>query len=236
MSTLVRVAAIAARLVDHRWDWAERNAAAVAANWERRRARTPAIFNGRVLMVAAMRQAGATLEADFFATDYANLLGWADAGAPDATVANGFASGVLRTADGAFVLGRMAAHTANAGKLYFPCGTPDLSDVTASGAVDLAASLVREIGEETGIAAGELAVEPGWVVVREGGLVAFMRVARLEIAAEAAGARIRGHLAADPRPELSEIRLVRSLADIEGEPVPPFVPAFLRWAAGPDQR
>ena len=236
MSGLVRAKAVSARLVDHDWAWAEANVAAITSNWERRRARTPAIFNGRVLMVTAIRDAGERCEADFFATDYANLLGWMDAGSPDATVANGFAMGALRTADGAFVLGRMAPHTANAGKLYFPCGTPDLSDVTASREVDLAGSLLREIAEETGIGAVELTLEPDWTIVREGGLVAFMRIARLEMAAETARDRILAHLAADPRPELSEIRLVRSLAEIDGEPVPPVVPAFLRHAFAAAQR
>jgi hypothetical protein len=129
----VRVARVEARLAPHRWAWAEANEAAIAANWERRRARTPAMFNGRVLMVAATRHNGDRFEAEFFATDYANLIAWIDMGQPDPGVANGFAMGALQSADGAFILGRMAEHTANAGRLYFPCGTPDLSDVTEEG-------------------------------------------------------------------------------------------------------
>jgi 8-oxo-dGTP pyrophosphatase MutT (NUDIX family) len=138
--------------------------------------------------------------------------------------------GALRTSDGAFVLGRMAEHTANAGRLYFPCGTPDLSDVTAAGEVDLARSLVREIEEETGLAAAELAIEPGWTIVREAGLLAFMQLAQLSIDGGTARDRIHAHLARDPSAELSEVRLVRSLADLGEAPVPAVVPAFLREA------
>ncbi len=228
MSGPLRVARVEARLAPCRWAWAEANEAAIAANWERRRARTPAIFNGRVLMVAATRVIGDRLEAEFFATDYANLIAWIDMGQPDPGVANGFAMGALRSADGAFMLGRMADHTANAGRLYFPCGTPDLSDVTDVGEVDLASSLVREIEEETGLSADELAVEPGWTIVREAGLIAFMRIVRLRMNAEPARERILAHLARDPRPELSGIRIVHALADVEGEPMPAVVPAFLR--------
>jgi 8-oxo-dGTP pyrophosphatase MutT (NUDIX family) len=232
LSELYRVTEVSARLVEHRWDWAEENRDAIAANWERRRAKTPAIFNGKVLMVGRADRSGDAVDAQFFATDYANLLGWIDAGFADPSVANGFAMGALRTADGAFILGRMADHTANAGRLYFPCGTPDLSDVTPSGEVDLASSLVREIEEETGIRADELAVEPGWTIVREAGLLAFMRTARLSMEAGPARDRILAHIAADPKPELSDIRLVRALADLGDAPVPAVVPAFLREAFG----
>jgi 8-oxo-dGTP pyrophosphatase MutT (NUDIX family) len=230
VSELFRVARVEARLVLHRWAWAEEQADAIAANWQRRRAMTPAIFNGRVLMVAATRRAGEGLDADFFETDYANLLGWNDMGQPDPGVANGFAMGALRTEGGAFILGRMAEHTANAGRLYFPCGTPDLSDVTKTGEVDLAGSLVREIEEETGLRADELAIEPGWTIVRAAGLLAFMQVARLRMNSEAAAARILAHLAADPKPELAGIQIVRSLGDLGDAPVPAVVPAFLRDA------
>lgn len=227
---LLRASRVEAELVRYEWDWAAENRDFVAENWDLRRDATPAIFNGRVLMVSDLEIGGDAVRAAFFATDYANLVAWIDAGFPDGRFANGFAMGALRSADGAFLLGRMADGTANAGKLYFPCGTPDMSDVTPDGAVDLAGSLVREIGEETGLSENELAVDPDWLVIRDAGLVAFMRIVNLAIDAETARDRILAHLAADPNPELSDIRIARSPGDIDPDRMPGVVPIFLRHA------
>jgi hypothetical protein len=209
VTAIVRVRRVEARLVPHRWRWAEENADAIAAHWRERLAQRPAIFNGRVLMTAETERRGEVLEARFFETDYANLLAWIEGGCPDRSVANGFAMGALLGRDGGFVLGRMAEHTANAGRLYFPCGTPDLSDVTANAEVDLAGSLTREIAEETGLRAADYAVEVQWSIVRAGGLLAFMRLVRLRMSADEARARILAHLARERQPELSEVVIAR---------------------------
>ena len=218
---IARAARVEARLVPFRWAWAEENAAAIEAGWERRRAEKPALFNGRVLMVSHREQIGDVLRAEFFATDYANLLAWIGGGSPDRSVFNGFAMGALRGSDGAFVMGEMAPHTANAGRVYFPCGTPDLSDVRPDGTVDLRGSLVREIAEETGLTASDAIVDGGGAVVSAGGLLAFIQDVRLHATADEAADSIRTHLAREPEPELSAIRIVREVADIDETTMPP---------------
>ena len=63
--------------------------------------------------------------------------------------------GAVRASDGAFLLGVMDAHTANAGKIYFPAGIADRSDVVGE-TVDLAGNVMREVAEETGLTADDL--------------------------------------------------------------------------------
>ena len=62
------------------------------------------------------------LSASYFEADFASFLAWRDWGFADRGVFNGFGMGALRCADGAFVLGEMAQHTSNAGRIYFPSG------------------------------------------------------------------------------------------------------------------
>lgn len=236
MSAILRVAKVRATLEPHDWAWAAANRDLIDAHWARRIEETPAMFNGRVLMVVGTRLDGEMLGARFFATDYANLIAWVEHGFPDDSVANGFAMGALRGRDGGFVLGLMDPHTANAGRLYFPCGTPDMSDVTASHEVDLASSLTREIGEETGLGPGDYTVGAGWTVVRHGGLLAFMRPVRLAMTAEVARARILAHIAVDPKAELSDAVIVRGPADLDEARMPGVVPIYLRDVFAADQR
>ena len=101
------------------------------------------------------RTAPLVLRGDYFETDFADFLAWRDFGFPGESVCNGFSMAALQGSDGAFLLGEMAAHTANAGAIYFAAGTPDRQDVFGE-RVDLAASVTRELEEETGVSAAEI--------------------------------------------------------------------------------
>jgi 8-oxo-dGTP pyrophosphatase MutT (NUDIX family) len=126
----------------------------------------------------------------------------------------------------------MGPHTFNAGRIYFPCGTPDPDDVVDS-KVDLDLSVRRELKEETGLDIAGFQAEPGWTMVVDGPLIALITVLRSTEKATALRARILEHLAREKRPELADIRIVRGLGDIE-RAMPDFVRAFLttRFAAG----
>jgi hypothetical protein len=136
--------------------------------------------------------------------------------------------GALRAADGAFLLGVMAEHTANAGRIYFPAGTPDPDDVVGA-AVALDANVSRELEEETGLRRDELAADAGWHAVLAGRRIALMKTLRARDNADELRARIVACLARQPKPELSDVRIVRGPADFDPM-MPDFVKAFLTHA------
>lgn len=225
--TITRVRRVEAAYAPWTWPWAEANADLIAAHWARRLAEQPRMFNGKVLLMRDMAVEGDVFRTRYFEVDFAAFLAFKEMGFPDPGVANGFAMGALRAADGAFVLGVMGPHTANRGRIYFPAGTPDRSDITADGRVDLAGSVIRELHEETGLDASEYTVGEGWTLVRDGASVAYMRPVALPGDGEGARVRLKARIAAQADPELADIVLARGPGDIDEARMPRFLQAFL---------
>jgi 8-oxo-dGTP pyrophosphatase MutT (NUDIX family) len=133
--------------------------------------------------------------------------------------------GALRGNDGAFVLGEMAGHTANAGRIYFPSGTPDLDDLR-DGMVDIPGSVAREVEEETGLQAADYCADEHWDCIVSGAAIAMIRILNADMPGEALRAKIEANLAKHTSPELSAIHLVRGPADFTPT-MPRFVTAFI---------
>lgn len=207
------------------WPFAETRHTEISAHFAARRRDKPQIWNGRILLGCNPVFDGARLGADYFETDFASFLAWRDWGFPDKGVFNGFGMGALRSSDGAFALGVMGQHTANAGRVYFPSGTPDLDDIR-DGMLDIPASVMREVEEETGLTPSEYRAAEYWDCIYTGEALAMMRILQVDIAADALRARIEANLASQTLPELSAIHLVRRRRDITAA-MPRFVTAFL---------
>jgi 8-oxo-dGTP pyrophosphatase MutT (NUDIX family) len=223
--SVVPIADVDLRFEPRSWEWADRNRAATDAQFARVRAAQPAIWNGRVLLLYRFAIANGVFTGAYLETDFASFLHWRDAGFPDRSVWNCFAMGALRAGDGAYVLGRMASHTANAGKIYFPSGTPDPDDVGTDGAVDLFGSVRRELLEETGLSLADAPAGAGWHAVLAGARIALMCPLQARDDAETLRARIRAHLAAG-HAELADAVIVRGQGDFSAA-MPDFVRAYL---------
>jgi hypothetical protein len=205
---------VAFTFADWEWPFAQTHAAEIAAHFAARQKENPSLWNGRVLLANHWSVANGLMRGTFFATDYANFLAWYEGGYPDQAVTNCVAMGVIRTADDAFVLGVMGTHTASAGKIYFPAGAPDPQDVVGEH-VDLIGNIAREVAEETGLTDVDFRAEPGWTAMVASRRLALVRVLRAHAAADELQMRIRAYLASEQRPELDDIRIVRSRADFD---------------------
>jgi 8-oxo-dGTP pyrophosphatase MutT (NUDIX family) len=207
------------------WAFAQERRGEIDQHFATLKQANPTLWNGRVLLFRNCMFSGDALTGDAFEADYASFCAWHAWRRPDASVKNVFSAAAVEGSDGAFLLGVMGSHTTNAGHVYFPCGTPDPEDVTGS-RVDLDLSARRELIEETGLDASTFDVAPGWLVISIGPFLALFKRMRSREPGEALRQRVLSFLSAQKQPELSDVLLVRKLADLSPA-MPPFVTAFL---------
>jgi hypothetical protein len=231
------ICAVAVERLDLRfapWPWlfSEQRRADIETHFAALKCKRPSLWNGPVMLMHEWTLDHGLFKGEYFETDFASLIAWRDWDFPDDSVRNCFAQAALRSADGAFLLGVMSPHTANAGKIYFPSGTPDPHDIRGT-VVDLDGSVMRELAEETGLGACDVEPDQGWHAVFAGPRIAMMKVLRCAEPATTVRARILAYLARQAAPELADVRVVRGPSDFDPH-MPPFITAFLRdmWGMG----
>ena len=215
------------------WAWAEKRRAEIDAWFADMRRKQPALWNGRVLLMHRQVIEHGMLRGEFLETDYASFAAWKHRGHPPAQVRDCFSAAAIRSVDGAFLLGVMGPQTFNAGRVYFPCGTPGPDDIVGS-EVDLEHSVRRELLEETGLSMSDFKAEPGWTMVVDGSLIAQIKVLQARESAKALHERILAFLARENKPELADIRVVYGPGDFDPD-MSRYVTAFLasRFAMQP---
>ena len=210
------------RLGTSRWLYANRNSAAIESHWGRRQAENPAFFNGRIHVARDCQITGRHLKTTLIETDFKSFLYWREQGYPEAGALDAFGSAILRSCDGAVLLVRQRPGNVNEGQVYLPGGFIDARDVAADGSVDIAASIARELTEETHLDIKAFDVQPGFLAVRCGALLSIGQVLVSRQGAEQLRAAILANLAADPDPELADIVIIRHPGDLAHHAVPPY--------------
>lgn len=232
-SSIVRLERLELTVTPHAWTFAHERRSEIDRHFAHLRQTTPALWNGRMMMLADHAIEGGVFRGNFLETDFASYVAWRDWGFPAAGVLNCFAMGALQASDGAYLLGVMGSQSVSAGRVYFPAGVPDPNDIVGD-RLDFDSNLRREMTEETGLGPDAYEAADHWVCVRVASWVAMMKPLQAPEPAEQLRARILANLARDPNPELAGIRIVRGPADLDPL-MPPFVTAYLNamWSRSP---
>ena len=205
---------------------------AIAEAWARGLAEKPKMFDGRVLLGETAEVRDGVLEVAFRETGFSFMIWRRELPAAERPLINVFGAAAVVSSDGAVLLGRMGDHTANAGRVYFPAGTPDLDDLVGE-TVDVEGSIARELDEETGLTEADACPSERRFAVFHGPLVAYVRVYLSGLDAEALAAKARAYIAADPEAELSDV-VFKPRGDPLGPEIPPYVRAAIETIFAPD--
>ena len=225
---VVHVASLALTVSSGHWIYAGHHRDAIEAHWKLAIAANPSFFNGVIHVIDRIEVTDGHAGARLLATDFNGFLYWRDEGFPAVGgVRDGFGSALIRSAEGHILLGRQRPGNINAGLAYLPGGFIDSRDASAGGVVDIAASIQRELREETGLGLDDLTAEPGFIVTLTGSQVSFAVAYNSPLTAEALAAKAHAHIAADPNPELAEMVIVRRREDLQGLAMPHYARVLL---------
>src|SRR4051812_34311288 len=82
-----------------RWPFSEQRRDEIAAHFAQLREETPALWNGRVLLMNRCTIGKAAIRGSFFETGFADFIAWKSWGYPDSSIVNAFAMGAILTSD-----------------------------------------------------------------------------------------------------------------------------------------
>lgn len=210
----------ALRVGNAEWRYAADNGDAIESAWRQALQERPGYFNGAVHLLDQLAFIDDTVLGRLLRTDFKSYLYWRQQGFPETGVLDGFGSALIRSCDGAILLGRQRAGNVNAGLAYLPGGFIDARDVDAEGHIDIAASIVRELAEETGLTPESVAMQPGFLVTQTQAHVSIAKTFVSALDAPALQDQISRYIALDATSELDAIIVVRAPSDLDGLAMP----------------
>jgi 8-oxo-dGTP pyrophosphatase MutT (NUDIX family) len=223
--TIVPVSSIEVRLDPGAHPFEVANADAIEANWQNEVAANPALFDGTIVLLAELVYADGRLTGRCHAVRYATLLYWRRNRPEGAEHA--FAHAALVSSDGALVAIRMAAHTANPGRIYFAAGSFEPFDFR-DGLVDVEANMAREVGEETGLDISATPHDAHYHLFSRNGATVIFRRCYLDETAEEIARRIADFVASEEQSEIDGAVIIRNGDDLP-DGVMPYMKAIIDW-------
>ncbi|MCF1433180.1 NUDIX hydrolase [Agrobacterium vitis] len=209
---------------DHPFHTAHRDA--IHRNWQAESAANPALFDGAMVLFDELQIGQGAVTGAGHLIPYSTFLFWRRQAEPQSGY-HLFGFPVLISSDGALIAVEMAAHTANAGRVYCPAGSLDASDIIDA-MVDVDANMRREVQEETGLSVDDAVIDPQLRGYRRGRRVTLFRVFRLALTTQAIFERIAAHMAVDEEQEIARAVAIRS-ADRNAHDYTPDMYPLLDW-------
>ena len=203
------------------WPFASDHAPDINAHWLRRTSEQPGLYDGVVLLLYNWSLSDGRFTGECLKADFKSFLFWREHGSPDPSVFDFFACGAVHSREGWIMVGCAGAQTAYPGAIFPPCGSLHPDDVSGT-QIDLDASMLRELKEETGLSPSLADVRPPALILDRQRIV-YLRPIMLARSANEIAKEVRSYLASVDEPELADIRFVRGLEDIDEA-------AMSRWA------
>jgi len=215
-------------LSDHCWSFVQVHATQIEAYWHRRTAEQPKLFNGDILLLHNWSCVNGRFHGQCLITEFKSFLYWRDHKRPDGAVTDFFPAAALHSQEDWLLVGRMGHDHSSPGRIYLPCGALHTDDVY-DGKVDLDGNILREIREETGLALDRTELGPPILILDGAGRLVYVRPVKLQRPAVQIVKEIQSYLGHATEPELSEIIVVKGVADIS-ETMPSFTVAYIEQA------
>jgi hypothetical protein len=222
------------RLDQKEWRFAVQRRQAIDDHWRQLADRNPALWNGRILMCSRCDIVNRRFIGRFFEVDFASFVAWRDWGWPDRSIFNCFGSAVILSSDGAVLMGRMSAHTLNAGMVYPPGGSLEPRDLRENGEIDLLGSISKELDEETGLSIHD-AEAVGLVAVFDGQRISIAQGLRFARDANEIQKTAQQHWQTQRQPELDQLVTLHSLDQVD-QSMPVYAQSVARYFLTSKQR
>ncbi len=199
----------------------------IAANWASATTANPALFNGPFFMAEQASVTEEAFEARYHRTRFATMMHW-KANATSNKPWHIFSVGVIVSNDNKLIAGRMAMSTAAAGRVYFPAGSFDESDVVNEH-VDIDGNMQREVEEETGVRLSEARDRDRQIhLVAADRSIALFRRHYFDVTGDELLERIRSHIAAEEDSELDDVTAISAAGEM-GARTPDTFRTFADW-------
>lgn len=225
-NTIAPVHSAAVRLEPGQHPFERKNALAVDENWRKETKENPALFDGKVVLLSGLTYADGRLEGVCHAVRFATFMLWRKT-RPFDSAEHAYAHAMPVTSDNALILIRMAAHTVNAGRIYFAAGSFEPQDFR-DGTADIDFNMIREVREETGLDLAGCERDPIYHLRSSEGASVIFRRYYLDEPAETVAERIRAFVALEDDPEIVDPVIVRDSQTLPAD-LALHIPSMIEW-------